>query len=793
MSDLLPYLSDRSLSQGIRREVPYRPAASPSEAGIGLWDCWTIIKSHWRVIAVVLIGALSITTAAVLLATPNFAAYVILQIDPEAPRILDMNQLLEQIQNAEDHDYYKTQFELLESEELAAQVIHDLNLEAVPLFNGQRSKGNAISQLYLVFETKLRQLISTSEPSRSNVTFLNTSKAAIDSYLARVVVEPIVGTRLVRVSFKSPDAVLSARIANTHVKDFLLLSQNLRRQAGEAARSFLEQELVETKAKIEKSEAELNAYRNRRGILAFGINDQEKNRIAEQRMVELNTALTDAQSQRIKAEAQLEVVKAGDFESLPAVVSNPMIQNLRPEVDRLQAEYAELASKYRPKYPPLREAKARLEAAKARLTAEDALIARAVKRNYNAAVARENELQQQIAVERQRDRELNAVSLQDAILVREVETNRQLYHDVLQRAHEISVDNDAPLANVSIVEPAQVPPYASSPKKLKILAIAGLLAMVIGVGLSFVLEQCDDRLKSVEEIETYLHLPELGVVPDFGKLGHRGHVSSLAAALSADAHDINARTKSSNGRSSSFSALEHRMSFYKSIRSAILYSRAGGAPRTILFASALPSEGKTMTAVSTALAFAHTGAGTVLIDADLRAPRCHKLLDTHNEVGLSDIIVNRAQPGSAIRRMDDWHLHDYEGLYLLGAGPRVPNPGELLTSVKMHQVLQHLAEFYQFILLDSAPIMCSSETVGLATMVDGVVVVADANTSKQVIRSSCKRLTAAGATVFGVVLNKVDVRRPVYHRLYPDYGVLERSYPALEDRRSDTNDDPIST
>jgi receptor protein-tyrosine kinase len=378
-------------------------------------------------------------------------------------------------------------------------------------------------------------------------------------------------------------------------------------------------------------------------------------------------------------------------------------------------------------------------------------------------------------------------------LVREVETNRQLYHDVLRRAHEISVDNDAPLANVSIVEPAQVPPYASSPKKLKILAIAGLLAMVIGVGLSFVLEQCDDRLKSVEEIETYLHLPELGVVPDFGKLGHRGHVSSLAAALSADAHDINARTESSYGRSGSFSSLEHRMSFYKSIRSAILYSRAGGAPRTILFASALPNEGKTMTAVSTALAFAHTGAGTILIDADLRAPRCHKLLDTHNDVGLSDIIVNRAQPASAIRRMDDWHLHDYEGLYLLGAGPRVPNPGELLTSVKMHQVLQQLAEFYQFILLDSAPIMCSSETVGLATMVDGVVVVADANTSKQVIRSSCKRLTAAGATVFGVVLNKVDVRRPVYHRLYPDYGALERTYPALEDRRSDTNDDPIST
>jgi Mrp family chromosome partitioning ATPase len=127
--------------------------------------------------------------------------------------------------------------------------------------------------------------------------------------------------------------------------------------------------------------------------------------------------------------------------------------------------------------------------------------------------------------------------------------------------------------------------------------------------------------------------------------------------------------------------------------------------------------------------------------------------------------------------MDDWHLHDYEGLYLLGAGPPVPNPGELLTSVKMYQVLQELGKGYQFILLDSAPITVSSETVGLATMVDGVVVVAGATTPKQVVRSTCRRLTAAGATVYGVVLNKVDMRHAVYERMYPYY---RRAYPSLE-------------
>ncbi len=793
MAELLPYLSERSPVQEFRSDPAKYSAGMPPDAGIGLLECWTVVRSHRRLIVVAVLLALSIAAAFVLLATPNYTAYAILQINPEEPRILDMSQIIDQIQNTEDHDYYKTQFELLKSEELAAQVIQDLKLESIPLFNARGNKGNLPSRMYISVKSKSRQLLAASEPSRPTATFLNTSKFSIDTYLARIAVEPVAGTRLVRVSFRSPAPILSARIANAHIKNFLRLNQNLRRQSGEAARSFLEQELVETKAKVEKSEAELNVYRNRRGILAFGINDQEKNRIAEQRMLELNTSLTDAQSQRIKAEAQLEIVKAGDFESLPAVVSNPMIENLRPEVDRLQAEYAELASKYRTKYPPLREAKARLDAAKARLSAEIASIARALKRSYDAAVTREKDLQQQIAEERQRDRELNDVSLQDAVLVREVQTNRQLYHDVLQRAHELRVNGDAPLPNVSIVEPAQVPPYASSPKKLKTLAIAGLAATMIGVGLAFFMEQCDDRLKSVEEIENYLHLPELGVVPDFAKSGnaHFAGARSLAAALSATANNSDGRVEYSNGRSSSFAFLEHRMSFYKSIRTAILYSRAGDAPRTILFASALPGEGKTTTAVSTALAFAHTGASTLLIDADLRAPRCHKLLDTENDFGLSDIIVNRAQLHSAIRRMDDWHLHDYEGLYLLGAGPPVPNPGELLTSVKMYQILQHLGKGYRFLLLDSAPIMFSSETVGLATMVDGVVVVAEAGTPKQVIRSTCKRLTAAGATIYGVVLNKVDVRQAAYHKLDPYYGALERAYPALERVYTDIDDEPI--
>ena len=513
---LSPYLSDRSLTPGLRPSTLHPVSGGLPEAGIGLGDCWLMVRAHGRLILALMVAALSLTAVAVLTATPNYTAYVILRIDPEAPKILDVSQL--QVQNAEDHDYYKTEFELLSSEELAANVVKDLNLQTQPLFKPKR---NLLAAIDDTLANWTGRLTGASSVTQSNDSFLGTSKSLIDRYLARVMVEPVAATRLVRVSFKSPDPKLSAKIANTHVKDFLLLNQSLRRQAGEGARSFLEQELDDIKGKVEKSEAALNEYRTRKGILAFGTGDQEKNQIAEQRMEELTAALTDAQNQRIKAQAQLETLKSGDFDSLPAVITNPMIENLRPEFDRLQAQYAELRSRYTDKYPPVGEVKTRLDASRKRLNVESSSIARAVQRDYSTALTRENQLQQQIAKEKQADIVLNDISLQDAILVREVQTNRQLYRDVLQRMHQLSVENDAPMPNISIVEPAQVPPYPSTPKKLKDLTIAGLLAVVLGIGLSFVIEQSNDRLKSVEEIEHYLHLPELGIVPDFTKLNNR--------------------------------------------------------------------------------------------------------------------------------------------------------------------------------------------------------------------------------------------------------------------------------
>jgi polysaccharide biosynthesis transport protein len=762
---LSPYFIERTAPNGSTYAHPFKLDAAYEETGVGLAEFWNTIKRRRGLIGYVVSAALILTAAVVFLMQPQYQAVATLQIDPEPPHLMDVTKLLQQLRNQDEDDYKKTQYSLLQNDQLEAQVIVDLGLERNPLFNKHVVPNDYVGIVRFFIRSWKEHLL----PSRERRGRFGVSPYAIDVYHSRLRVAPDGGTRLVLVSFDSPDPALSAQIVNTHVRDYLMLNRHLQEQGGEAARAFLEKQLFELRARVEHSEAALNSYRSKVGILSFGIHDQAKNEIAEQTMVELNRGLAEATAQRIKAESEMELVKAGDYGSLPAVVSNLMIQNLKPEVDRLQAQTGELESRYTDEYPTLVEAKAKLREQRARLTNEIAAIAHATERSYNSALLREQHLQQKIDAEKKVDFSLNDASLQDAVLAREVDTNRQVYRDVMKRMQEISVSGAAPIANIALVEDAVLPSAPSSPQKVRDLVVSGILSLFVALGLICIGEQMDDRLKSGEEIESYLHLPELAVVPDFsGLLSEKGTIQKFLSAPRSEDRLSGVLSLVSKGKDSSEGAVPpivsgpragNVMEAFRSIRTALLYSRAGGAPRSVLFVSAVPGEGKTMTTCGTAWAFAQTGARTLLIDADLREPRCHKNLNARRSMGLSEVLAGLAEPDQVIQRLDRRRFHIQQDLYFLGAGAQVPNPGELLTSTKMFEVLRYLRDQYQFVLLDSAPVRFASDTIGLATMVDSVVVVAGAATSKQTVRAACRKLSDAGASIAGVVANWADIGR----------------------------------
>ncbi|HJU10410.1 MAG TPA: polysaccharide biosynthesis tyrosine autokinase [Candidatus Binataceae bacterium] len=754
-SELLPVSQNSQVPS-----LAFRPRPSGALAvsdGIGLAECWHVIRRFRRLILSLAIGSLVLTGIVVFLATPNFVATSTLLIEPEPPQVLDIRELISESGSNEDHDYYKTQYDLLQSRDLAATVIRSLNLEKSGLFDPSSNNLLRIWSRISLLYTQCFSLFSTppiTEPETHGV-----KASEIDAYLSRLKIEPKIGTRLVAVSFSAPDAHLAARITDTHVREYISQGLELRSESRRVAVEFLETQLVDIKKRVQKSEAALNSYRHRKGIVSFDVEDT--NKIAESRMDDLTKALTEAETRRITAEAQMRQVRAGNYDSLPQVVTNPAITALKPQVRRLQAEYAHMSTAFNPEYPKLAELKAELVEAHSALDREMDEVAHAIDRNYKAAVDQEKELRAKINAEKERDLAMNDASLQDAVLAREVETNRELYKSVLLRMQQIQVGELAPVTNISIVDRANIPTSPATPKKRLDMAIGALLALLCGITLAFILDQMDNRLKTIEAVEDYLHLPTLAVAPDFTKL----------RSSTARNNRIGFLRGSIMGASSASKHLERNIrqpaksEVYRSIRTALMFSRAGSPPGRILVASATEGEGKTWTALHTALAFAQTGAKTLLMDADLRRAQCHAAFEVDNSAGLSEVLVGQLEPEEAI-----CHITDHN-LFLLPSGSHVPNPAELLISKRMVEILRSLAASYQYIVIDSAPLMHASDTVGIATIVDGVVLVAGARTPKHSVRRAAERLAFAGANILGVVLNRVDIHHPD-HREYTRYYFL---------------------
>jgi polysaccharide biosynthesis transport protein len=317
---------------------------------------------------------------------------------------------------------------------------------------------------------------------------------------------------------------------------------------------------------------------------------------------------------------------------------------------------------------------------------------------------------------------------------------------------EMGVAEEAPLSSVNIVTAALPPRVPSAPKRLKTLAISGIFALLSGVSMAFLLEQNDQRFKSAEEIARVLNLARLAVVPDYLKLrtGTRHRIGGAEGKYpSAELISFNDHLPPNHTEP------------YRAIRMALLFSRAGGSPRSILFTSAIPQEGKTLTVTNAAVISAQMGARTLLIDGDLRRPQCHRLFGAEPAGGLSDVLAGQ-------RFLSDAITKPAANLALLCAGSPAPNPAALLISPSMRGLLGAASAEYDCVLVDAAPVMSASDTTGLATMVDGVVLIIGEDTPRKAVLESHARLLQAGANMLGFVFNRVDINRP-QHRTHKQY------------------------
>jgi polysaccharide biosynthesis transport protein len=771
MQEILPYqnggVPGPSLDAFAHRWLEINRSVRP-EPEQDLRQYWRIIHKHLRLIGACLLGAALLTVLLVLTQTPMYTATSLVMIEPRAPQVFRMKEMVSEPLAANEYDFYKTQYDIVRSRSLAAQVIRALDLEDVPYFNGKDAHKGLIAGIFEQSGEWLRGLFVHPAPGGSaddQSDGLGVDPALIDAYLGGLSVEPRIGTHLVTVGFSTPDRMLSARIANAHVKAYIRRGIDLHSQASGDAEDFLQKKLLELKERVEKSEAALNAYRRDRGIVTFSLHDTSG--VIMHRLDDLNTALTKSETTRIALAAQHQLIHRGDYDSLPEVINSQLIQRLKEEISTLGGQYAAMRNRFNPGYHPLDDLRARLKDNRARLHSEIRSVVQSVELDYQAALSKEKQLEKQIDDVKSRAMALHDASLQDAVLAREVDTNRQLYASVLERVKEIGVSADEPTSNVSIVDQAEIPRHRSSPKVMQSLGMGSFLGLCIGIGLAFLLEHMDDRLKDAEEAERYLKVPSLAVVPPFARLN--GGYGYGARAKRVEALEQNKLTD--DHQSKEIVVTSNRLSaageIYRAIRTSLLFSRAGSPPKTILITSATGDEGKTVTAINSAMAFSQTGAQILLIDTDLRKSRCHKVLGFENYLGLTQVLVGQRPFEEVV------HQTEYPGLSFLSAGPSSPNPSELLASDEMRELLHYLGTRYDYVVLDSAPVIPVTDSVALSTMVDGVLLVVGRQTAKQLVQTTCTRLNHVGSKILGLVLNGVGSHGHggyQYYNHYYSYG-----------------------
>ena len=382
---------------------------------------------------------------------------------------------------------------------------------------------------------------------------------------------------------------------------------------------------------------------------------------------------------------------------------------------------------------------------------------------YQQALQREQSLRQAFEQQRAQTVSQGEATINYRIIQQEIETNKQLLNGLLQGAKE----NDVLLAgkpnNISIVDYALTPDAPVGPNRARTVVAAFFLSIGLGVILALFFEYLDDTVHSTEEVERLLHLPALAVIPSVGPAVRRRAIAGITALQKQNGNNGNSSELLMNvdGRSPLAEAYRH-------LRTSVLLSTAGRAPRSLLVTSSLPGEGKTTTAVNTAISLAQTGASVVIIDADMRRPRLQRIFEMSRQEGLSSIL------SSDIGETEMLELVQTDlpsGLNVLTSGPIPPNPAELLGSDQMRRLVAALQTRYTHVVVDSPPISSFTDGVLIATMVDGVLlVVHGGKSSRHIVRRSKQLLNDVGAKVFGVVLNNVNLQSHDYYYYQSYYG-----------------------
>lgn len=733
MNKPVPITSENSLARQPRTmasHVDLRKLAQ--EATPVIVEMWrALMYRKWMILATAAIS----TALAVIFALrmePVYESSALMLFDQGRSRVVSIEDVYAGV--GANRENSTTQVEFLKSRDVSMRVIRNLNLTTHPEFD-PRARTGGFSPARLLASWGLI------EPP-DELTTEEVDAIVLARFQRRLTIEPIRLSQLVRVSFESTDRVLAATVANAVAAAFIQADLDARFAVTQQANEWLNMRVADLKNKLDAAEGAVQTYREQQGLVDTKVLAQGG---AGRQLDELNQRLVEARVRRTHAEQAYNQVRPGSpnrFE-VPAVINHPSVQSARAAEADAERRFADIAQRYGAAYPSYRALESELRSAKetARRAAES--VVASIQKEFEAARAAEVSLEQTLGRTRNTVQAINRKEIQLGALERDADVGRQLYQLFLTRQRETMAAADLSTSPARVIDPAAPALVPVKPRTMVIALGALLLSAGLAVALTILLHRLDNTLKRADDLEERLGYPLLSAVPKlFGR--EAAHAQTMMQSLPTSPFAESIRT------------------VYSGIQLATLDS----ARKIIMVTSAIPGEGKSTVAANLALMQARLRP-TLLIDADMRRPMLAKRLRLARGLpGLAEYVTGTSPLEECVHQVNDGRL------WVMPAGQRLTNPAELFSTEAFREAIHALQSRFEQIVLDCPPVRPVSDATMLSTLSTGVVFVVAANeTPAPLVRLALKRLSDAGARIFGVVLNRYDARQAeAYYGDYSSYG-----------------------
>ncbi len=733
------------------------------------------VRRHWLLALVCVLISASYALVRYTLTTKEYRSTATIQIERKRLSVLALGGQGGWLEDWWNMEYYPTQYRLLRSRGMAERVVKNLRLYENPDFVGRPPN------LLQDAEPASRDQPSDSELAR----FASRVRAGLT-------VNPIKSTQLVELSYVATNPEIAAQLANGYAEAFIEWGVETRSSTVVQASSFLARQIETLRQEIEDRQKLLNSIISESDFAL----DPAGEALLKRRQV-LEEQYNSVMVERLNSETDYQEIRSLPPETVARRNSPDTISKLKTEVFTLESEYQSNLNTYRPEWPEMKRKKATLDEKREHLR-------RVIEENdeqakdrayavYQQAKLKEDALEQQLKKLAADARLQNSAALDYTNQTTYINTRKQLLNELVKRQSETEVASrvqGTQESNIRIVDHAIVPSSAFRPTLNRSLGMAILAGLVLGVGGIFLLEFLDRTIKSPEELESILRYPTLAVIPDLAEKGRGGgrrnrygygysYGYGYGYGDSSEHSAAKARKKTSKQGSDSPAEIEllpfHKPRLavceaYRSLRTALLLSSADEL-KVIAVTSAEPAEGKTVTVSNLGVVLAQLDRPVLIIDADLRRPRQHKVFKLTNRLGLVNYLTSPVDLDSIVRATD------VPNLSVCTAGPIPPNPSELLAADRLRELLEAVRSRFDFILLDSPPVLPVADAVILGPHVDGLVVCARAGVLLREDAKHCgERLRYAGLRVFGTVLNRYsNTIASQYSRRYRYYGQREET------------------